>query len=98
MAAQQGHFTLCANPCGNQGELIHAACTAPPFDDDEHPNAIKLLIPAKLKPSFLVQLRTMNVTGRSLSSLAPTDLAGHFLRPLGFMHSRVARRRSCWRM
>lgn len=66
MAAQQGHFTLCANVCANQSDLIHAACTAPPFDDDENPNAVKLCIPAKLKPSFLIQLRTMNVTGRSL--------------------------------
>jgi hypothetical protein len=66
MAAQQGHFTLCANPCGDQGELIRAACTAPPFDDEDSPNAVKLVIPASLKPTFLLQLRTMNVTGRSL--------------------------------
>ncbi|MGI8546579.1 MAG: hypothetical protein ACR2M1_04475 [Gemmatimonadaceae bacterium] len=46
---------------------------------------MKLIIPAKLKPPFLIQLRSMNVTGRSL--FPGPDGFGRSLREATRLHA-----------
>jgi hypothetical protein len=86
MAAQQGHFTLSANVLGDQESAIYDACIAPPWDEE---NAVKLVIPATIKPEFLIQLRSMNVTGRSL--FPGPDGFGRSLAELTRLHGHHSR-------
>lgn len=86
MAAQQGHFTMCANVLGDQGEIIPDVCVQPPWDDD---NALRVIVRASDKPRFLMQLRAMNVTGRSL--FPGPDGFGRSLREATRLHEFMER-------
>jgi hypothetical protein len=64
IAAQQGHITYCPYILSNQEELIGEGCAEPTGYRDLP--ATKFLIPSTLKPAFMLQLRSMNITASAL--------------------------------
>lgn len=62
MIAQQGYFSICPNILGDHGQIL--------ADSLGEPSAkslfSKLIVPAKLKISFMKKLRSMNITANSL--------------------------------
>lgn len=62
MIAQQGGFSVCRNIFGDHGEIIAHAIGAP----SEWELFCKLILPAKLKSTFIRKLRAMNITASSL--------------------------------
>lgn len=61
--AQQGVFTICRHVLGDHQDLIAKSSAKP----EGQPNSfVKYVVPKKLKPEFLRQLSTMNVTAASL--------------------------------
>lgn len=85
IVAQQGLFTVCRNILGDQHDLLDEACAKSEGKPDT--SYRKIIIPKALKPTFVLQLRAMNVTaaslfpgadglGRSMREMA--RLAAHF--------------------
>ena len=62
MIAQQGTFSICQNVLGHHGHIMADALQG--TDDNLH--FAKLIIPARLKLSFLRKLRSMNITANAL--------------------------------
>lgn len=65
MLAQRGHFTISLHITTPQEDAIVAACRAKAMAGDGFVYQ-KYIIPADLKPTFLRQLRAMNVSAASL--------------------------------
>jgi FRG domain len=65
MIAQQGQFTLCFNILGDQEAIIDEAC-CPIHEENKHEAYKKVVIPKELKPVFLRNLHSMNVTANAL--------------------------------
>ena len=64
--AQQGQFSMCTNILATHDGPILEACSAIKLEQPDKFIHRKIIIPADLKPLFLQQLLTMNVTARSL--------------------------------
>jgi hypothetical protein len=64
MIAQQGLFMVCRNVVGDIEEIL--ASEIPKVADSDQLTLKRLRIPAAEKPGFMCQLRSMNVTARSL--------------------------------
>ena len=64
--AQQGQFSMCTNILATHDGSILEACNAIRSEQPDKVIHRKIIIPAQLKPLFLQQLLTMNVTARSL--------------------------------
>lgn len=64
--AQQGQFSFCTNILATHDEPILEACSAIHSEQSDKVIYQKIIIPAHLKPLFLQQLLTMNITARSL--------------------------------
>jgi len=63
IVAQQGLFTVALDVLANHGTLIEDALANESADAVSH---LKIIVPKERKPEFLLQLRHMNITARSL--------------------------------